>query len=376
MRARQLTFIGLLILFSTLVFASPSREQPVSSDRPTQRIGKTVSIQFNYDSAQAVLALFDRKTVTDAELASMAKLPGNQRLIQQAGRFDPGATEKAFKESLKEAVETGVVANDPFHFSEVKKSLTVTRSLLHQVENDPAALKGAVTTSIEDNTPPGLDMHATVYFVVGGTSDGFALGNTFCVALHFFQGDYLGLKLLMTHELYHIAQNALLPTDSTASTVTPPANIAACTDLLSSTFNEGTATWIADPLEISGGGAYLDFFRNKYQKNLMRIGGDFTLFDTLLYRLYSDPQADETQIYDLGFTGIWDSPLYFVGYQMSKIIAKYEGRAAVTTLVGKNPALFFNRYIHLARLHKDDPDVVLLSASSEKIISEIERAAK
>jgi len=331
-----------------------------------------IEIAADFESARATLDLFTKNTATDEELTRVAQLAGNQGLIRQAARFDPNATEQNFKQSLKQLIETGALKNDPFSFLVVKERLLKTRELLEQIQKNPRALMESVKERMAKYTPAGVSMNVKVYFVVGGTSDGFAPdASRFFVALHYLQDDFEGLRLLMAHELYHnaqgVARRAKQGNQGSGGSVS---NVSRSLNLLQNTLNEGTASVVGDPLEIADGKAYISWFQTKYRNNLRRINVNFALFDTLLFRLYHDPDANANQLYNIGFSGMLDSPLYFVGYRMAKVIEKYKGKDALARAIGDPPIEFFNQYVEIYR-KQTDPELIRFDKATEDILAKL-----
>lgn len=322
-----------------------------------------------------MIDLLERRGVTDAELERVVKLFGNQAVIRHNSNFDPNSTEKAFSLSLRKIIETGSSESDPFAFMQAKRTLAQTRALLTQIEQNPRALIEAVVDRISMYTPQGLKMEVTIHFVNAGTSDGFAAdSHNFFVALRYFGDDYEGLKLLMAHELYHNAQAAIRDAGHTDSSSVENATTRAL-NLLESTMDEGTASLVGDPLEIQNGKAYIEWFQGKFRRNLNHLEMNFALLDTLLYRAYNDADASASSryLYNMGFSGIWESPLYFVGYRMAKVIEKYKGRGAIAGAIGKSPVKFFADYIEIYRRERD-PQIIKFSKSTEEIVRRLQEA--
>jgi hypothetical protein len=337
---------------------------------------QTVEIAFDFETARATLNAFAKKDISDGELSQIARLAGNRGLLHQQGRFDKQATEENFKIALKQISEKGVSEPDTFAFNRVKAQLAATTALLSQIENNQKALADSIAERIMKYAPPaGIKVNVKVYFIVGGTSDGFAPdSNIFYVALHYFGDDYEGLKLLMSHELYHNAQAGARGGKQFVKE-SDAANIKNCFDFLRNTLDEGTASVVGDPLEVAGGKKWISWFQGKFKNNLGHIEGNFTLFDTLLYRLYNDPNADSGKIYYIGFTATYDSPLYFVGYRMARVIEKHKGKNAVASLIGENPIQFFAQYMDIYKKN-DDADAVHFSKSAEEILQKLASPAR
>jgi hypothetical protein len=359
----------------SLIFFSGVCSAPMAHARYPLAETKQADIQLEFDAsaARTLLDLLERKEVSDEEIQRVITLPGTQAMIKQASRFDPAATADNFKLSLRRIVETGVSESDPFRLTLVKSRLPLVRALLKRIESNPRVFVDAVTSRMREYAPDNVSLKSKVYFIVGGTSDGFApTKDEFYIALHYYGDDYDGLKALMAHELFHHVQATIRSARATDKPATPPpANVTNSLAILSNTVNEGTASMVGDALLLPGGKQYSDFFKAKYKKNLDRIKSNFALFEALLYRAYNDPGADFGQLNNLGFSGTWDSPLYFVGYRMGKVIEKYKGKEAIKASVGRDPLEFFNQYIEIYQ-KQNDPEIIKLSKPCEEILRKLQ----
>lgn len=363
-----LLIFALNLLAVNAAWAQPQNLKPAESQ---------LNIQLELDSsgAHALIDLFGRKQVSDEELEKVLNLPSTLAMIRQAGRFNPTATEENFKSSLRTVIDTGTVEPDPFRLAVVKARLESVSSLLKEVERNKAGFVNDVIGRMRAYAPGNVALKATVHFILGGTSDGFApAANAYYIALHYYGDDVEGLKLLMAHELFHNVQAAVRNARVGGGLrLDAPLSVTNSVALLDSTVNEGTASMVGDALALPGGKQYSDFLKAKYKRNLDRIKGNFALFELLLYRAYNDPQADFSQLNNIGFSGTWDSPLYFVGYRMGKIIEKYKGKDAIKGLVGADPLQFFNLYMEIYR-SQSDPEIVKFSPACEEILQKLQRA--
>jgi len=267
-------------------------------------------------------------------------------------------------------VEGGELRGDLFQFQTVRSRLAEIRTLLGHLEANRESLSDQVSDRIRVYSPRELSLQVDVHFVLGGSSDGWVPNpRTFYLALQYFGADYEGLRTVMAHELFHVAQREFMA-QRPSSQLAPTAGNAE--RLLVATISEGTASIVGDPLLVSGGGNYVKWFRDKFERNLARIDGNFALFETLLYRVYHDPEANFQELYKLGFSGTWDSPLYFVGYRIGKAIEKYDGPEAVAHLLEQSPTAFFLRYMSLYRQH-EDLMLIRFSRPTEEILEKLHR---
>jgi len=127
---------------------------------------------------------------------------------------------------------------------------------------------------------------------------------------------------------------------------------------------------VGDPLEVEDDHAYTQWYREKFKRNIMKIQQNFELFETLLFRLYYDPEIKFSQLYPLGFSGGWDSPLYFVGYYIGRTIEQYKGRDLLVELLKKPPLEFFKTYIDIY-MKNPDKNLMTFSSSVNKILNSL-----
>lgn len=325
-----------------------------------------ISIAIDSTTARAILGAFEKKSITDEELAAMQQLGGVQALIHQAGRFDKNATPEAFAATLTNAVAGGKPSPDPFAFARVAARAEATRKLLASIEADPKKLESAIAARIAPYAPQDAQLQATVHLIAGGTSDGFVPGGSdLYIALDYLQDDFDGLALMTAHEVYHTLQNQVA-----APAVKREGRLAEAAALLRPLLSEGTASMVGDPLTVASPKAYTAWFSDKYNRNFRRIEQNFALFETMLFALANDPAASMDRLYNLGYSGTWDSPLYFVGYRMAKVIERNDGRGAIAKFIARDPAAFVARYVELTK--KDHAaDVVPLSPTAEAIVGRL-----
>ena len=322
-----------------------------------------IVLSIDIASAKVLIDVFREERITEEKLEKLTNLHGVQAIIHQASRFDNRASLNSFKASLQNILEGKVLEEDPFEFQKVKDRLSEIRKLVQRIESNPDQFVTEIKSKLQPYTPSGLSFKVNVYLVISGSSDGWARDGNFYVALHYFRDDYEGLKLLMAHELYHVAQRHFYGYAEESQ----EAAISACRSLLSSTRSEGIASMVGDPLEIVNGKAYIEWFGQKFRRNLRRIEQNFALFETMLFRLYYDQDIEFGQLYPLGFSGSWDSPLYFVGYYIGRAIEKYKGRKVLVELLKDTPSVFFMNYIEIYK-NDENSELVRFSNSVEKIL--------
>jgi hypothetical protein len=165
----------------------------------------------------------------------------------------------------------------------------------------------------------------------------------------------------MAHEIYHLAQDQFFPLPVDSWNGLTPIQAA-----LNETLVEGSATLVGDPTVVDGG-SYVEWYRKKFDRNLARIDQNFRLLELILYRLSGDSESRFGEYYQLGFSGSWDSPLYFVGYKMAKTILDHRGKLRLVELYSEGPIEFFREYIALYNA-KPQSNIIRFSPAIENII--------
>ena len=345
---------GLVLLAGS--YAGSARAQATAAE---------IELRMDAGPAAAVLELFDTAPVERERVEALLDIPAVRQMVAQTRRFDAAATDAVFVDSLAAALEGTTIEVDPFGFSRLESRLDEIRSGLHQLQKGEAELAENIRQRVAHWAPRDLDIEATIFVVLGGSSDGWAPGDgNFYLAMQYFRDDVVGLTAMATHELYHVLQPQILyPSEDDSGQASA---------LLTATLAEGTATLVGNPLTFSDGGAYLDFLQRKHSRNLRRLRQNFQLFEALYYRLASDPTVSFGDVYDLGFSGGWDSPLYFVGFHVAEAIERHRGTPALLSALQNTPAdAVFADYIELYR-ETDDPALVRFSPTVEALLLDAE----
>ncbi len=327
-----------------------------------------VTLDLNFESAVEVARLFDSDSVSDADLDRVFRLPGVRALYLQARRFDEYATEENFRSTLRAAVEGLPVQRDPFNFQTVRDRIEEIAPTIEWIGQNHEKLAADLGRRIAEYSPAEEALNVPVYLVLGGSSDGWARDGVFHVALHYFRDDLEGLKLLMAHELFHVAQGAFMSGPTVTEERPQLRNVEA---LLLNTVSEGTASllWWPDDME---GGVYVDgVLRAKLERNRRRADGTFSLFELMVFRAHADPDLDVGSIYNLGLSGRWDSPLYYVGYRIARAIEEHRGRPALRKLLARPAVEFFQAYVDLYRDRPADSTLLRFSPRIEEILAQL-----
>ena len=338
------------------------------------------------ESAQAIIALFDKGKPSEADFTKLLELHGTKAILEKVASFNPNVSFNEFRSTLRQVIETGTAKPDPFRFMLVKNRLPQVRELLKLIEQNPQALTEAVIQQISKYSDTSLQMNVTVHFLLGGTSNAFAKGEKdFYVGLQYFGNDYDGLREEMAHELFHNAQARLKKVRRKSShDAARSMPVTRSVQLLDRFVDEATAVLVGNPEELKGDGTFSKFYQGLIARNNDRMTSNFALFELMLYRLYNDQSLNsdyfDEQLRFIGLSDLYDSPFYIMGYQMAKTIEKYKGQKTIASLIGKSPTLFFKEYIEIYKKNSD-PEIIRFSQPCEDILltltqSELNNAAK
>lgn len=360
--------ITVLSLVWLLAIGHPLRSQSLAT--PEAKI----TIQLDFESAKTIIGLLTKTQVTDAKLMQVAKLYGNQQLIAKVTSYDKTGTEAVFKQTLRELIETGTVnGKDPFEWKVVKTNLGAVQHMIGELEAKGPFLDDVKRCILPYCPPTTSQITARACFLVGGGALGFTIGDddTFNVALHKIGTDYEGLVSLVAHELYHTVQQVgqrSRKKETLAGNLPKP--VANASMLLTDLWSEGTATLVGD---VTTSGKPKSFIQrqSEYQQNRQRMRQNFVLFESLLFSAYYDSTANDEQLYNIGFTTVFDQTTYYTGYQMAKAIEAYKGKAFLAALINKSPLDFCRVYV---QLYKEYPDKInfKFSSATEAILAKLE----
>jgi Putative zinc dependent peptidase (DUF5700) len=132
---------------------------------------------------------------------------------------------------------------------------------------------------------------------------------------------------------------------------------------------EGMADYVGDPRALPGGGAGIVRARREYARNLARSGESFALFDTIIYRLYRDPDAPLESLLNLGFGGSWEQSGYYVGYAMASAIERNAGLEKLQQLVASPPEDFVLEYIAVEKRAGDRNVIRLVGSTAAAVLA-------
>ena len=305
----------------------------------------------DHSGAEALLAALELDSISDPELDDLLAVPGVWATVANTTKYLPDHTEAAFRTALRTWVETRQEPWGHFGFALAAEHAAEVRELIAELEAQQGLIRYVLAT-LDPYLPSTGPLEVTVYSVVCGVSDGFVLDGhadpALFMALDRARGDVQGVKLNMTHELYHTAQQAARARVPGLTAVTvEPGSASPVVRLLTTVLDEGTATWVARSM-LDGDGPYLAMWRSAYERNARSesVHANFARFHLLLAAL-ADGTMSWDDAYGAGFSGI-GPPMYFVGYEMSRAIEEAQGPEQIGTYFTGHPSAFFSDFAALS----------------------------
>ncbi|MCK8479792.1 DUF5700 domain-containing putative Zn-dependent protease [Psychroserpens algicola] len=331
----------------------------------SESIAQNVNLEFDFKNVHAALELISNGKLNILSDKQFLELPGTKGMLDHDSKFN----NKMSKDQYLAELKTANFKPDAFGINDIRKNINSIKRLVNQISSRSDYIKKLIESQISNYLPNTQLPKTTVYFVLGGNSDGYTDGNSFYIELQYFNG-LEGLALLISHEIYHIYQQKLnpfflkllnMPTASQINYVIPI-----------NTYMEGVASYIANPLLINNPDKYVEFNQRKYKRNFKRIKESFLLFESLINYSKEVDSSQLNSIYNIGFSGNWDSPLYFVGFEICAQIEKEYGEYSIREYINKVPTQLFIDYINLYR-RKEKNIPLRFSLKTEELIQELHK---
>lgn len=284
-----------------------------------------LDIRFDYSNADATLEALESAPPLDSVLKRLTQVPDTGAVLAKRLRTDKSVTMRMLAETLAAVREGKSPQSDPFQWRFCIQQTPQMRSLLKNLREQEADIRGRVAAVLGRHLAPNTRLSTTVHFVIGGVSAGWEQGaGDFFVGLQFYKGDLDGVVWTMQHELFHNAQFAgYHQQDADIVKLNPRQQ--EVYRLLDSLYKEGTATFVAGLMSFPADRPYIRDMRQPALVNRDRMQDNFVLLETLIYRLAHDPSVTEQDLSSIGFDWSWQNPLYYAGEYMSQVLVREKG---------------------------------------------------
>ena len=339
-------------------------------------------VSIDTSAARAVLDALGNSSLDEANALRIAKLPGNQKMIQKGANFSKASSDARFVEELLSAARGSLPDGEPvFHFTKIKENSQGIARTLTDLEQRQSEHVRWVNERVTSFSPPGAPLKLSGFVIAGGCCTGFAFGgNDFYLNIAHFPDDMDAARASLAHELYHAVQGAAVSALGNQIDFSPERYAALRTRaardammverFLSNLLGEGTAILVGDPAELKGEGRMSRFDRERLQAQQKRMDRLATQLDLSLISLTADQPIEYEKAYALGFYGP-DQPLYYLGYAMAKAISDRKGNQRLGQMITGSGCAFTREYITLTA---QDEKLPKLGDPTQRIVDQHCRA--
>lgn len=299
-------------------------------------------ITFNFAAAQKIAEALEHPTDRTA-IESILREPAVKSMMYHCSAFDKRMTDSSFVETLYLVSHDKPLSADPFRFRLAKERVRECRSLIDYCNSNKANLETEISRQLAGYANKAIDFKIEVLVTLGSNSTGWTddiLPNNFGMDLLNLRGDEVGLKLVSIHELFHMIQGRTF--SQRALSANPTVD-----QLLRETILEGSAVMVADYSKVNSGGSYVASEKKSYTANLGKLETSFALFDALLFQAKDDANHSQEQLYNIGLSGMYDSPFYFVGYHICQKVEEAMGRKKLVDMFESDLLGVYLAYIDL-----------------------------
>lgn len=330
-----------------------------------------LKITYDFESVEKMIEIFEKGNLYESDFKALLELQGTQAYLKKLSTFFDDIDAHTFRESLKAAISGTILENNPFSLDKVIDHIAPAKELINEINKDKKYLENVATEILKKYIPQSIKMEVKVIAIMGVIGGGWTTiekPDTFYVDLTSMRGDKLGLSYLAIHEIYHLIQEQFM--NQTLEQTEGNGGLY----ILNLLLREGSAVYVADFSKIDGGGYYVDFSKKEYAKNFRRMKSNFALFEMLLQQASSNTSISIDNLYFIGFSGMYQSPLYYVGYHMMQLIEKYCGKKELISLLKNQPAELILAYNELSiKYKKADGNFIPLSNLTVKILESIRK---
>lgn len=305
-----------------------------------------VNISIDYTMLEEFVEIYENGNLTENNFNTLLASDGTKGLLKKMKTYFPNANEDTLKNSLL-AVLGNSDANDVFMYKRVIKKMATASGFMKELKEQDGSISSKIEQSLADFLPKNKTFNVKIFIMFSAIGGGWTFddeANTFYVDASLLdKNDLIGFQYLCTHEILHLIQNLTREKIDKANTVQY---------FLEQAFREGMATYIADFSKIKNAKGYAEFNQKIYKKNKSRSESNYKLFELLIHGLstnsFNYDDADK-----IAFSGMYDSPAYFVFYDMINVMESIIGKKKTLEKFNDNVIDFITYYQTLAKNNID-----------------------
>jgi len=351
-RCRPVFAVAALLALVGLAVAAPAgavsrpRLKTAAGAGEAGRSVAALDIRFDLEVVERLLRFRARGAATAEELDAWVRLPGNRELLRQ-GRREQNLTPDILVAAARAVIAGGAFDGPPTLGRLPGGDWGELDRIVAALKADSRALAASASSALLPYLPAGRTMPPlVVHFHLGGSWDGRTTDAVY-INLTFFQSrgyaSLPGLDALLVHELFHLAQGALLP-----SVEDYGSRQSALYTLLLRIEQEGIARYLEyRRLRERAVGSEMDRTNlARYEDGLRRSRENAEVLARFQDALDARRMDAARLLASGGFLG--GGPLYAVGHAMADTIEAQGGTAALAGTVVTGPLAFTQVYLETA----------------------------
>jgi hypothetical protein len=319
----MLRMIGVILVFCVVLM-------PLSASAD----GIEVKIETGF--AQAILSEVCSDQAVDE--VSLRRSVAVQDMLTHFVRFRPDFTIENYIAARKAAAQCQTHGKDIFRFAEVIARRDELRREISTTVDMQSDYSARASDMVRQLSPGDIAYDGAAVLMVGTPScGGWSAGQAFYLDIPCLKDDREGMLFLIAHEIYHGIQEQFMgQLDEGASSIA---------ELFYTIIREGSALNIADFSKIDTPGNYARQNQDVIKTNRRRMLENFGLLEIMTTYLSQETGADAFDtVYNIGASGLFDSPLYAIGDEMTSQLREHYGAEATVCIMRLPPNYFFVAY--------------------------------
>lgn len=305
-----------------------------------------IDVSIDFAMLENLVAIFESGQLKDADFDRLLAGRGTKGLIKKMQTFFPEANSDALKSSLRSALGNAQV-DDVFMYHRVMKKIPDAKAFMRALKSRESHVESEVVRALSGFLPEGRVFKVKVFVVFGAIGGGWTFddeNNSFYVdASLFSSNDLLGFQYLCAHEIMHLIQDELRDDVDQDNAVNY---------FLEQAFREGVASYVADFSKIENATGYALFNQKLYAANMVRMESNYKLIQLLIGGL-RDGSISYGDADKIALSGMYDSPAYFVFYDMISTLERLIGREKTLVRLDDTAVGFLSYYHKQASVKKD-----------------------
>lgn len=320
------------------------------------------SVTIHTEDAKATLLALENPSLSRDQALAIARMHGNEAVLQKLHEFKIPSTEKDFANALYSSAHGQAVTvptETAIELDLVKPKIHQLLELLSEIQTRPQDFQGFIQERIAQFSPQNMTVRLDGYIVAAGDGGGYAFGGTDFFLNIGIVDDFVVARNTTTHELYHAVQGAFAAERRWKAGSSNDSNHQSCASvarLFASMYEEGSATYVEDISQLAESHSAIAVrMKTDLDEGIRHARTSAALLDMSVVSLTAASPVPYDSVYEVGFLG--HGTLYDIAYVMAKAIVAQDGPQGLTHLLTQPPYQFILHYTQLPEYGagEDDP---------------------